>query len=255
MAYAILQMELHPPEPASLQRAFASLPHLTRHDALTVGRDAHGVLLRGLEAGQAEAVLDALQREEVAVEMVAEAQLPAIPPAKVIRRMEWREGGIALEDPMRRSYALRADDLMLVAAGRVRVQVFRRERNIWEEPGFHGPGVSRDTIGGIRSREQTREMLLLELLPLGGTQRFSILAEEMDFALLGGRRTADAATNLALLVGELAGIAPHAGLNRGAWHVARAADDWVRYPSRQSFFDELTWMMWRCGLPGGRVSP
>ena len=255
MAYAILQKEMHPPEAARLQRAFAALPHLTKHDALSVGREAHGVLLRGLEAAQAEAVLAALLREEVAVEIVAEAHLPAIPPAKFIRRMDWCDGGMALEDPMRRSYVLRAADLMLVAAGRVRVQEFRRERNIWEEPGFHGPGVSRDTIGGVRSREQTREMPLLELLALGGAQRFSILADEMDFGLLGDRRTADAATNLALLVGELAAIAPHAGLNRGAWHLTRGADDWVRYPSRQSFFEELTWMMWRCGVAGARVSP
>jgi hypothetical protein len=137
---------------------------------------------------------------------------------------------------------------MLVAAGQVRVQEFRRERNIWEEPGFHGPGVSRDTISGVRAREMTRQALLLKLLAFGGTQCFSILVEELDFGFLGAECTDDVATNLALLVRKLKDFAPEAGLNRGAWHLARAADDWVRYPSRQSFFDELTWMLWRAGL-------
>lgn len=248
MAYAILQTELHPPEPARLQRAFASLPHLTKHDALAVGRDAHGVLMRGLDAGLAEAVMAALQREEVTVEIVAEAHLPAMPPAKVIRSMTWNDASLTLEDPMRRSYSLGGSDVVLVATGRVRIQEFRRERNIWEEPGFHGPGVSRDTISGVRAREMTREALLLKLLAFGGTQCFSILVEELDFGFLGPECTNDVATNLALLVRRLNNFAPEAGLNRGAWHLARAADDWVRYPSRQSFLDELTWMLWRAGL-------
>lgn len=254
MAYAILQKELHPPEPGSLQRAFASLAHLTRHDALAVGRDAHGVLMRGLEASQAEAVLEALQREEVGAEIVAEAHLPSLPMSKVIRALRWQDDFLILEDPMRRTYRLAAADLILVAAGLVRVQEFRRERNIWEEPGFHAPGVSRDTISGVRARETTREALLLKLLAFGGAQCFSILADELDFGFLGTERTEDVATNLALLVSKLKDFAPEAGLNRGAWHLARAADDWVRYPSRNAFADELTWMLWRAGRSNGAVT-
>lgn len=250
MAYAILQKELHVPEPESLQRAFATLPDLTRHDAINVWRDAHGVLLRGMDAGQAEAVLRALEREEVAVEIVPEKALPVIPSAKVIRAIHRRNGGLVLEDPLHRSYELAPETLMLLAAGRVRVQEFRRDRDSWEMPTFHGPGVAMDTLSGVRAREHTRETLLLELLPAGGAWRYSILADEFDFALLGEGRTADPATNMALLVRELARLAPQSGLNRGAWHLARAADDWVRYPSRQSFFEEITWMLWRSGVPG-----
>jgi hypothetical protein len=254
MAYAILQKELHPPEPGSLQRAFASLPHLTRHDALAVGRDAHGVLMRGLEAAQAEAMLEALQREEVGVEMVAEAHLPSLPESKVIRALRWQDESMILEDPMRRTYRLGAADLTLIAAGLVRVHEFRRERNLYEAPGLHAPGVSRDTISGVRARETTRETLMLKLLAFGGTQCFSILAEELDFGFLAAERTDDAATNLALLVSKLKDFAPEAGLNRGAWHLSRAADDWIRYPSRNAFLEELTWILWRAGRSNGAVT-
>ena len=247
MAYAILQKELHPPEPACLQRAFASLPHLTRHDALTAGRDAHGVLMRGLEAAQAEAVVEALQREEVHAEIVAESYLPSLPTAIVIRALQWQGPVLVLEDPMRRSYRLSAGDLDLIATGLVRVHEFRRERNPHEEPALRAPGVSRDTTIGMRAREMTREALMLKLLAFGGTRCFSILAEELDFGFLGTERTASTATNLALLVGRLKDFAPEAGLNRGAWHLARAADDWIRYPSRNAFLDELTWILWRAG--------
>lgn len=254
MAYAILQKDLRPPELARLQRAFEGFPDLTAQDAIAVLRDAHGVLLRGLDEDRANALCDALQREQVPAEAVRESELPAIPMARLVNHLEWQDGRLILSDPMQRHYALAADELMLVAAGIVLVREFRRERNIWEEPGFHMPGVSRDTISGVRSKEHSRETLMLELFPRGGQHRFSVLAEELSYAFLGQRCSSSPTSNAATLVRDLAGIAPQAGLNRGAWHLTQADADWIRYPTRHAFFEELIWMLWRShaadGSPG-----
>lgn len=248
MAYAILQKDLRPPELARLQRAFEAFPDLTRQDAVTVLRDARGVLLRGLDETRANALRDALEREEVATEVVRETELPAIPMAKLVNHLQMRDGVLILEDPMQRQFSLAVGDLMLVAAGIVLVREFRRERDLWEEPGFHMPGVARDTISGVRSKEHSRETLMLELFPRAGSHRFSLLAEELSYAFLGERCSSEPAANVATLVRDLAQLAPQAGLNRGAWHLTQAVDDWVHYPTRNAFFEELTWMLWQCSV-------
>ena len=146
---------------------------------------------------------------------------------------------------MQRPFSLVPAEIMFLAAGRVRVHEFRRVKDVWEEPQFHGPGVARDTVSGVRSREQSRDTLMLEVLLAGGKARYSVLTDELDFAFLSGRRTTDPAANFNLLVRELAAFAPNAGLNRGAFQLTQTIDEVIHYPSKAAFFEEITWMLWR----------
>jgi hypothetical protein len=91
-------------------------------------------------------------------------------------------------DPMKRTFTLPWREIMFIAAGNVRLQEFRRIKT-HNDPEFYGSGISYDTIRESRSREEAHFHLLLEIVLTGGVARYSITADDFDFAHLGARIT------------------------------------------------------------------
>lgn len=245
MAYAIVQKELVVPELEQLKRAFSVSPLLTGLDAQTAANDAYGILLRGVETDQAKALREALRREGVDTELVEEGKLPAIPPGKVARQVEFQQSHLTLYDSMRRASEVPWGDIMFIAAGYVRLREVRKQRAASEEPSLHGAGAAVDVTSGGLSREEERYHMLLEIFLNDGVTRYSINADEFAFEHLGSRLSDDLAVNFVFLIQDLAEQAPQAGLNRGAFKACQRPPELFPYPNKAAFNEEITWMLWR----------
>ena len=249
MAYAIMQTELLPPEIEQLTAAFRALPILTAIDAQTVARDAFGILLRGLDVEQASTLQDALGKHGVQTEVVEENGLPAIPPAKVVRQVEILPNHLSMYDPMGRAFTLPWRDIMIIAAGNVRLPESKRQKNHDEAHLRGGHSLDPDH----KNRDSALFHLMLEIVTTNGQGRYSILADEFDFSHLGINQSADLTGNFVLLLRELAENAPHAGLNRGAFLITQGNKEVFVYPSKAAFNEELTWFLWRTAQPAPGV--
>jgi hypothetical protein len=247
MPYALMQKELITPQVHQLTQAFRVLPALTELDAHTVVKDSYGILLRGLELEDASALQDALFKQGIETEAVEEADLPVTPPAKLVKQVEFLPAHLCMYDPMGRTFTLAWQDVLMIAAGNVLLQEFRKAKTALEEPQFHGSGISYDTVSNARVKEEASYHLMLEIVLAGGISRYSILGDDFVFNHLGPRLTESVAKNFALLIQELAQYAPHAGLNRGAFSICEKAEKLFAYPSKAAFFEEMTWMLWRIG--------
>jgi hypothetical protein len=249
MTYAIVQQELIVPDVEQLKRAFSVSPDLTPLDAQTAANDAYGILLRGQEFEQAQALKESLELEQVKTVLVEEAKLPILPQAHVMRQVELSPGHLTIFDPMRRTTEVPWKELMFIAAGYVHVRERRKQRSTLEEAVTHPAGFSQDLLSGVSSREEESNRLLLDLYLQGGLSRFSMVAEEFLFAHLGSRMTDDVSMNFVLLVQELSQAAPHAGLNRGAFMACQNPPELFPYPSKSAFSEEMIWMLWRISQP------
>lgn len=245
MAYALLQKHLATPEIETLKRAFRALPELRELDAHHAAHEAHGIFLRGLDVESASLLQDALLREGMDTWVVAESELPAVPPARVIRHADFLTQHLTMYDPMRRAYEVPWQDIMFLAAGKVRLQEFKRVKTSHESPQVTGPGIAQDTVNDLKSRTEVHDHLLLDIVLLNGATRYSINADEFVFDCLGLRCSEDRSINFARLVQDLVKYAPHAGLNRGALIASEQDGEPFSYPSKAAFFAEMTWMLWR----------
>ena len=247
MPYVLMQKELVTPQVDCLIQAFKISSSLTELDAQTVVKDSYGILLRGLEFESAAALQDALFKQGIETEVVDEADLPITPPAKLVKQVEFLPAHLTMYDPMGRTFTLGWPDILIIAAGNVLSQEFRKIRTTLEEPQFHGSGISYDTVSQAKTKEETHPRLMLEIVLAGGVSRYSVGADDFVFNHLGRRLTESLPRNFILLVQELAHYAPHAGLNRGAFLVCEKGSPLCTYPSKAAFFEELTWMLWRIG--------
>lgn len=234
MTYAIVQRELVVPELDRLKRAFSVRPEFTGLDAATAAGDAFGILLRGLDLEQADALQSALMRERIDTVVVEEPKLPTLTPGRIGRQAELDAAHLTLFDPMRRAVKVAWADIGLIAAGLVKMREPRKPR----------PGLDAE------SKEELLRHLALEIFLRDGAGRLSIAGDDFDYAHLGQKLSADAAVNFVFLVQQLAQNAPHAGLNRGACAALKKPPELFPYPSKQAFHEELVWMLWRIGQAG-----
>lgn len=241
MPFAIMQKELLAPSVEHLARAFSSLPNLTALDAQTAANDAFGILWRGLDLEGASAMQDALMKQGIEVEAVEESELPVLPPAKVIKQIEFLPTQLSMYDPMGRIFNLPWRDLMLIAAGNVRLRDYKSK-------GAYGPVEAAHNHASARGDEKMH--LMLELILAGGVARYSMIADEFVFNHLGARLTKETARNFEMVVRELADNAGHAGLNRGAYLICQGEKDIFTYPSKSAFFEEIVWFLWRIASKG-----
>jgi hypothetical protein len=232
MSYAILQKELVVPDVECLKRAFGVWPELTRIDAQTSANDAYGILLRGLDVERANALQEALLKENVETIVVEESRLPSLPPGRIGRQAELDSAHLTLFDPMRRASRVAWNDIHFIAAGLVRTREGSK---------------ARPARAGSEPKEEQSGNLMLEIFLREGLGRFSVDGREFNYDHLGGRLTDDPAVNFVFLVQDLARNAPHAGLNRGACAVCQKPPELFPYPNKQAFHEELTWMLWRIG--------
>jgi hypothetical protein len=232
-----MQKELVAPEIEQLAKAFQSVPSFRALDAQTAANDAFGILIRGLDVETAAALQDALNKQAIETEVIDETQLPKLPPAKVMKQVEFLPAQLSMYDPMGRTFTLPWRDVLLVAAGNVRLPEYRKA---------HGPAeAARNHDFLHEGKHRDGYHLMLELVLAGAVSRYSMIADEFVFDNLGGRMTNDLGQNFMTLVRDLAEYAPHAGLNRGAFLICENQKEIFPYPSKAAFFEELTWFLWR----------
>src|SRR5215470_2949468 len=86
--FAVLQRELNAPDREALKRAFASFSNLTDADAIRLAKSARGILMRQQRRDNAQAFQRALKDQGIDAVLVAEDELPKLPDAKVLTRLE-----------------------------------------------------------------------------------------------------------------------------------------------------------------------
>lgn len=246
MSYVILQKELVVPDVESLKRAFAVSPYLRDIDAQNATNDAYGILLRGLDAESADALEASLRAEGVEIELVKESALPAIPVGKVTKRVSFDPGHLLAYDAMDHPTEIPWTEVMFVAVGYVRTDEVRKHRTAREEAQLRSAAHTPiDEAGLLKPGDEARYHMLLEVFLRDEKTRFSIEADEFQFDCLGERLTEDLALNFVALVQMLVEHVPQAGLNRGALKACEEPPELFPYPSRKTFNEELTWMLWR----------
>lgn len=245
MPLTLMQRDLEEPDVEKLARAFCVLPELTSLDAQTAANDAYGILWRGLDSDKAGRLQTALREQGIETEAVDEADLPVLSPGRIVRRIELLDDALNVHDPMGRVTPLALDQVLLIAAGNVRVREHKKVRSTHEEPASHAAGVTYDVLSEGRTRETEVEHLMLELFLAGGLARFSFAMDEFVFDYLGERLSDDRSINFMFLIQDLERGAPHASLNRGAFFACQKPPHLFSYPSKPAFNEELVWMLWR----------
>jgi len=257
MTYAVMQTAHEPPSGEQLKNAFQNVPGLTAVDVSILGKDAFGVVVKGLDLEQASAMRSALAAQGVNTEVVEEAALVELPPPKQLTKAELTSEAFLIYDVLGRSSPLAWHDILVLAAGRVRLTEFNAElvdKVVMKRVGRRlVPTVVTESV----KKEEQKDHLLLEIITAGASLRYRAVADRPEamllFQCLGERRTRDPAMNLFLLVQELAEFAPDALPNHGAYYMCEKGDPLFSYPSQTAFYREITWLLWM--VSSGRVQP
>ena len=254
--FAILQRSLEIPDVEKLKRAFRSVHGLTESDAHTLANDAFGILVNNLSPGDAMTLQGALQAEGVETAVVLQTDLPQLPPTKFVHQMDCLPNALVVHDAIGREFPVPWDQIMLIAAGRVRLTVFEQQRvtpnqsplpaplESWWTVRPRGRSVSQPAPEYV-SRESQAPRLLLEVLLAGAGMRFQIEGERFRFNYLGDRKRPELAENFVLLVQDVMRFAPQAMVNRGAYFLRENTATVFEYPSKHAFHEEITWFLWQ----------
>jgi hypothetical protein len=254
--FALLQRSLELPEVEKLKRAFRSVNGLTESDAHTLANDGFGILVNNLSPTDAMALQGALQAEGVETAVVLQTDLPQMPPTKLVHQLDCLPDALVVHDAIGREFPVAWDQIMLIAAGRVRLTVFEQERVIPSQAPLQAPleswwpvmprgrSVSQAAPEYV-TRESQAPRLLLEVLLAGAVMRFQIEGERFRFNYLGERKRPELDENFALLVQDVMKFAPQAMVNRGAYFLRENTTTVFEYPSKHAFHEEITWMLWQ----------
>ncbi|MDB6125023.1 MAG: hypothetical protein JWQ71_4016 [Pedosphaera sp.] len=254
MPYAVVQKSLEPPSREQLENAFHGIPGLAKVDAIILGRDAFGILVKGFSLERATMLQTSLASQGVETEVVDEAELPPLPQFKNVNRLECTPEALVIYDPLNRSFSLEWKNVMLIAAGRVPMSEFKRVRTEAEAPAYDLSNLDRGyrqqpkILVDYSSHEERHERLMLEIVLTRAVLRYSITADKVAhllFQYLGERRTRDVLQNFTLLVQDLTKYAPQATVNRGAHFFRENATEPFPYPSKNAFYEEIIWLLWK----------
>jgi hypothetical protein len=256
LRFALLQRRLEIPDVEKLKRAFRSVKGLTETDAHTLAKDAFGILVNNLSPTDAMTLQGQLAAEGVETAVVLESELPQLPPAKFVHQMDCLPDGLVVHDAIGREFPVKWDQIMLVAAGRVRLTVFEQQRvtpsqsparsalDSWWPVGPRYRSASQPAPDYV-SRESQVPTLLLEVLLARAVMRFQIEGDRFRFQYLGDRKRPDVAENFTLLVRDVMQFAPQAIMNRGALFLRENTSTDFEYPSKHAFHEEITWILWQ----------
>lgn len=265
MAFALLQKTLEPPSVDQLKTAFHDVPGLTPYDAFTLGKDAFGILLRKLDLRSANILKLNLAEQGIDTDLVDEDDLPALPEARNIPRLDCAPEGLTLYDPLNRPFALGWDKVQLIAAGCVNIDEFNQVRTVTEVPDYSRSSPSDVLLSGVLglprigppktttvvkydTKEQRVDHWLFELVVTGGKIRYCLVADKAGgllFQSLGDRRTDNFGSNFALLVQDIIKFAPQAAINRGTYYIRENHPTAFRYPTKIAFQQEMIWLLWQ----------
>ena len=254
--FAILQRSLEIPHAEKLKRAFRSVHGLTNSDAYTLANDAFGILENNLSPTDAVTLQGALRAEGVETAVVLQHDLPQLPPTKFVHQMDCLPDALVVHDAIGREFTVAWEQILLIAAGRVRLTVFEQERvtpsqsplretlDTWWPAKPRGRSFSPSAPEYI-SREREVPKHLLEVLLTGAVMRLQIEGERFRFNYLGDRKRPELAENFALLARDVMSFAPQALVNRGAYFLRQNTPAVFEYPSKHAFHEETTWMLWQ----------
>lgn len=253
--FVLMQRSLEIPDVEKLKRAFRSVRCLTASDARPLANDAYGILVKNLVVDEAMTLQRALHDEGIETAVVLESDLPHLPPVKFVRRMDCLEDALMVYDPIGRPFPVCWDDVMLIAAGNVR-QFELRE--VEAAPRSHldilgtdfGLSPADDFGREVRVREEQAFHSILEIVLTQGAMRYQVRSDKFLFHYLGERRRGELVENFALLVQDVMKFAPRALVNRGAYLLRENTLTDLEYPSRNAFYEEITWILWQAKSRG-----
>jgi hypothetical protein len=256
--FAIVQTSDEPLELEKLRRAFLGVPGLAPHDAETFCSEGDGILCRNLSADQAAALQANLKAEGVEVATVEQSRLPVLPPPKAIRRIALTPEAMQVDDLIKGTISVPWRQLRLIAAGSVQLMMETRKRietrEIDPNPLRHltplWPLMSARQVQ-FSSRTSTDWFLRAEILLADGAGRYSIEAENFNYAPLGEGVTRDLAGNFCWLIRGLAAHAPKALLSRGTASILSDPPAFAYYSRKTAFEDDLIWTLWKARPAAG----
>jgi hypothetical protein len=246
MPYCLLQTDSVAPTADQLKRALKSLKTLTEADAIKLAREACGILKKNLSLTDARVLQGALQGEGVPTDLLDASQLPKLPEAKFVRRVEIQPQALAIFDPLGRTVPLQWQHLTLVSAGTVRhfgVSATRTEVTVNTFDPIRGS--RKKVVTDVRHKVEDDAKLMLDIFLTGGVMRFQIEAESFQFKYCFDRPDLNLPQKLGLLIQKLAEHAPHAVMNRGAAALRDGHPENTAYASKGALFDESIWLLWR----------
>lgn len=243
--YAVLQAELRSPTADQLKRAFRSFNNLTDADAVRLAVGAHGILMRHENRDAARAFQSALEAEGVPTALVAEDDLPRLPEARVLQRIELAPDSLNVFDLLGRPTAFPWAEVALVATGAVgdiEVSRTQAERTVLRFSPLLGVWPKRVTES--RRKVTANSQLILEILLAGLRHRFQIEAARFPFKHLIDRPELSTTGKFVWLVREICRHATAAALNGGARWLRAGHEGVPRYLNRQALTDEIIWLLW-----------
>ena len=250
MDFAVVQESSDPPSVDQLRQAFELCAFLTEHDAVTLARNAYGILVRGLSQDSAHALVRALETAGVKAAAIEQRALPALPAPKRLKRADCTDAALIVYDALGRPTSVDWSHLVLVAAGSVNLTEFQRvetERVVYR--GSARGGAYPIFLTDVSHKEQRRGRLLLEILLDVEPGRYRILGEEFRYDYLADQELKGFEGKFARLVSDILTRAPHAGSGMGAAALARDVSQTLEYPNRNSFEEEMIWLLWQGSRP------
>lgn len=242
--YAVLQRDAISPTAEQLKRAFRLFCNLTDADAVRLASSASGILLRHENHDAARALLQAVQAEGISAVLVSEDQMPVLPEAKTLHRLEMSSQSLMLFDVLGHPTPLPWTDLELVVAGALRQTEFKRSRTERTELRFSPvTGVWPRSVEETGMRSKWQSHLVLELFAAEATTYYQIDVGRFPFNVVMDQARLSLGEKFGWLVGEICRRAPWAILNRGARGL-QAGHAVTEYLNRQMLTDEITWLLW-----------
>ena len=250
MSFAVLQTTLEIPPVESLKRAFRHTKFLTPLDAFAIARDGFGVLVHRLSLENASALQGALRTEGIETEIVAETDLVPLPAAKFTNRLDCTPGSLVIYDPLGRDFNVEWQHILLVAAGNVLITEMKRvekqtpPRNVDE---YHDEPPTIEYV----TKEQRVEKIMLEIFLSRAVLRYCLnIDSRIPFRYLEGRAGQNLAANISLVLQDMAQFGSHIAFNRGAFYFREKKPDAFSYPSKNSFYEETSWLLWQMKKAG-----
>ena len=243
--YAVVQLTLDMPSVVKLERAFKRAHGLTAHDAPTLAKSAFGILVHRLSYDHAYVLQSALKDEDIETQVIAESDLPVLPPTLFVNRLECTAASLLVSDSVNRPVEIPWSQVMLVSVGRFPVVEVIRQRLSGKSNRDNFAATS-DVDGAIsyESKQVHTRKTVVEVITRGAVPRVTILPERpVMFQYLEKRKSRNETDNVRSFLRDMAPFVPEAGWNRGARGLLASKAELMGFPSKDAFHQEMIWLL------------